>query len=136
MLSGGPFDAAQAFFDRLVARIDRLEAEVGQLKAAAAAQASAPNHAGKLCTIAYFMEMAGYKSKVSYYNHLDDEGWPQRIYRTGRPMLRYDDCKAYLDGRSGKPEGAFVKSKPGQGTRADEPRRRHPGRPAKLHPRA
>lgn len=91
----------------------------------------------KLVTIDHFiMEMLGYKSRITYYNHLDDEGWPQRVYPGGKPMLVLAECEAYmaklLSDRS-PPKGPFVKSKAGQGVRANQPKR-HTGRPAKVLP--
>lgn len=39
-------------------------------------------------------EMMGKKSKNWYYDHMKDEGFPQRIYLPGssRPVLDYDEC--------------------------------------------
>ena len=94
------------------------------------------SEAVKLVTIDHFVkEMLGYKSHVSYYNHLDDEGWPQRVYPGGKPMLVLSECEAYvaslLSDRT-PPPTPFVKSKAGQGVRANQPKRGHAGRPAKV----
>jgi len=77
--------------------------------------------------------MLRYKSRISYYDHIDDEGWPQRVF-VGKPMLVKSECEAYvrklLADRTAKP---FVKSTADQGVRAKQPgKRRHPGRPAKV----
>ena len=50
----------------------------------------------RFVTIDYFVkDMLGYKHRVSYYDHLNDPGWPQRVYPGGKPMLVYDECVAY-----------------------------------------
>lgn len=89
----------------------------------------------ELVSIEAFMAMLGYKSRVTYYDHLDDSGWPQRVYPAGKPMLRLDDCKAYIAKKltdTTVPK-RFKRSMAGQGVRADRPsRKRHPGRPAKA----
>lgn len=93
----------------------------------------------RFVTIEYFIKtMMGYKSKVSYYNHLDDERWPQRVYPGGgKPMLIYDECVAYqewLIKRGRRPEGQkFRKHKLPP---LPDGRKRHAGRPAKAHPAA
>jgi hypothetical protein len=49
-------------------------------------------------SLSFFVhEMMGKKSKNWYYNHLADEGFPQRIYLPGsrHPVLDYADCIAY-----------------------------------------
>lgn len=80
----------------------------------------------KFVTIDYFIkQMLGYKSRISYYNHRNDAGFPQRVYPFGgpgsKPMLVYAECAAYLQLVIDKRDG--VTKKPG--------RKRHPGRPAK-----
>lgn len=76
----------------------------------------------KFVSIDFFVkEMLGYKSRITYYNHVGDEGFPQRVYPGGKPMLVYDECVAYLRRVMDRRDGA--KKKPG--------RKRHPGRPAK-----
>ena len=48
-------------------------------------------------TITYFLtQMLGRKSRGTYYNHIDDPGWPQRVMIGGQPMLNYDDCASYI----------------------------------------
>lgn len=57
----------------------------------------------RFVTIGYFIhDMLGYKSRVSYYNHLGDKGWPQRVYPDGKPLLVYDECVAYQRSLMGK----------------------------------
>lgn len=53
----------------------------------------------KFVTIDYFWrDMLGRGSRTWFYNHVNDPGFPQRVYPDGgRPMLLYDDCKAYVD---------------------------------------
>lgn len=47
-------------------------------------------------TITYFIKnMLGFKARGTYYNHLDEPGWPQRVYPVGKPMLVYSECLAY-----------------------------------------
>lgn len=49
-------------------------------------------------TLGFFVhEMLGMRSKNWYYNHLKDEGFPQRVYLPGstRPALDYDECIAW-----------------------------------------
>jgi|SRR5882672_1625526 len=89
----------------------------------------------RFVTIEYFIkEMMGYKSKVSYYNHLNDEGWPQRVYPgSGKPLLRYEDCVAYQEmllKQGGKrPTGTFKKRRLPP---LPDGRKRHSGRPVKA----
>jgi len=95
-------------------------------------QAADPTGHQRFVTIDYFMkEMLGYKSKVTYYNHLADEGWPQRVYPTGKPMLVYDECVAYQQQLMSKrvPTGRFKKSRPPP---LPDGQKRHRGRPAKV----
>jgi hypothetical protein len=73
-------------------------------------------------TLEYFMvEMLGFKSKQSYYDHASKPGWPQRVYPGGKPMLVLEECRAYqrrlMDSRAPEQQPAV----PG-------PKRR-PGRP-------
>ena len=82
-----------------------------------------PANHKQFVTIAYFMvEMLGFTSRQSYYDHLSEPGWPQRVLPGGRPMLVYAECLAYqqslLDNRAPPP--------------APPPKRRkrHTGRPA------
>jgi len=86
----------------------------------------------RLVTIEFFVKnMLGYKSKVTYYNHIDDEGWPQRVWPGGKPMLVYSECLAYLErlkANRAPPAEPYVKpNKKNPGAR-----QRHPGRPARL----
>lgn len=92
-----------------------------------------PSHP-RFVTIDYFIkDMLGYKSRISYYNHIKDPRWPQRVYPTGdKPMLDFDECVAFMEWKKGnreKPATPFKKSRP-------EPlpggKKRHPGRPAKV----
>lgn len=86
----------------------------------------------RFVTIDYFIkEMLGYKSRITYYNHLKDEGWPQRVYPAGKPMLVYDECVAYQRRLMSKrtPPGRFKKSRPPP---LPDGKKRHPGRPAKV----
>jgi hypothetical protein len=76
-------------------------------------------------SIEYFViEMLGFKSRSTYYNHRHDKGWPQRVYPTGKPMLVYEECLAYqkmlMDQRNPPPV-----HKPPPGVR-------RPGRPRKA----
>lgn len=51
----------------------------------------------ELITIEEFMAMLGYKSTVSYYNHRNDPGYPQRVYLGGKPpMLVKEECLDYM----------------------------------------
>lgn len=48
-------------------------------------------------TITYFItQMLHRRARGTYYNHLDDPGWPQRVMIGGKPMLNYDDCLGYI----------------------------------------
>lgn len=90
----------------------------------------------RLVTIDYFIkEMMGWKTLSSYYSHIDDEGWPQRVYpNTKKPMLVLSECQAYIDGLMAnreKPVAKFKRAKAGEGVRADQ-KPRHRGRPAKV----
>lgn len=81
-------------------------------------------------TIMYFIKtMLGFKARATYYNHLDEPGWPQRVYPTGthKPMLVYSECVAYLrqlEAKRAAPAPAPEAPQP------DKPRR--PGRPVKA----
>ena len=69
----------------------------------------------KLVTITYFVtQMLGMNARQWYYHHRDTPGLPQRVYVAGKPMLIYDECKAFVD-------RAIAARRP----------RRHTGRPAK-----
>jgi hypothetical protein len=51
-------------------------------------------------TLKYFVvEMLGYADVVSYYNHMHEPGFPQRVYPTSakKPMLVYEECVAYQE---------------------------------------
>lgn len=83
----------------------------------------------RFVTIDYFvMEMLGYKNRTTYYNHINDEGWPQRVYPAGKPMLVYDECVAYqqriIADRTPPPEPYVKPKKAGP--------KRHVGRPARA----
>lgn len=56
-----------------------------------------PQEHPRFVTIDFFVkDMLGYKHRVSYYDHINDRGWPQRVYPGGtKPMLVYDECVAY-----------------------------------------
>ncbi|MER9336034.1 hypothetical protein NKJ06_18925 [Mesorhizobium sp. M0293] len=78
----------------------------------------------RFVTIDYFVKtMLGYKHRVSYYDHINDPGWPQRVYPGGKPMLVYDECVAYQ--RQKMAERDPQRPTPTNG------RKRHVGRPAK-----
>lgn len=85
----------------------------------------APQEHPRFVTIDFFVkDMLGYKHRVSYYDHINDPGWPQRVYPGGtKPMLVYDECVAYqrmkMAEREGKPKASAPAGK------------RHVGRPAK-----
>jgi hypothetical protein len=75
----------------------------------------------RFVTIDYFViEMLGFRSRSTYYNHVGDPGWPQRVYPTGKPMLVYDECVAYqkmlMDQRDEPPvmKRLVVKRSPGR----------------------
>lgn len=54
--------------------------------------------APRLISIDEFIKgMLGHKSSSSYYNHIHEEGWPQRVWPSGKPMLVYDECVAYIE---------------------------------------
>jgi hypothetical protein len=78
-------------------------------------------------SISYFIKgMLGF-SRATYYNHLDQPGWPQRVYPTGtkKPMLIYSECLAYqrqLE-EARKPAPAAPEPEP------KAPQKRRPGRP-------
>lgn len=78
-------------------------------------------------SISYFIKgMLGF-SRATYYNHLDQPGWPQRVYPTGtkKPMLVYAECLAYQrqleEARGPAPAAPVVEPK--------APQKRRPGRP-------
>jgi hypothetical protein len=87
----------------------------------------------RFVSIKFFVqEMLGYAALSTYYNHIDDEGWPQRVYPGGKPMLVYEECVDYmrlLMDKRGRRE-PFSKPEPqmpGSG------KKRHTGRPAGLY---
>lgn len=84
----------------------------------------------RFVTIDYFIkDMLGYSNRTSYYNHMDDPGWPQRVYPAGKPMLVYDECVAYqrqIMANRTPPAEAYVKPSKKLGEK------RHVGRPAKA----
>ncbi|RJT28403.1 hypothetical protein D3227_34365 [Mesorhizobium waimense] len=86
----------------------------------------------KLATIDYFIkDMLGYKSRVSYYNHINEPGWPQRVYLAGRkPMLVYDECLAYQRRLMAERDPPPPDKKP----ELPDGKQRHVGRPAKVPP--
>jgi len=95
---------------------------------------ASPGHK-RYVSLKYFaVEMLGFKSSVSYYNHMHEPGWPQRIWITPRrPMLDYEECLAFQKARYGsapvEPLERQHLPKP--------PRKRRTGRPVKPpHPRA
>lgn len=72
-------------------------------------------------TITHFIKnMLGFKARGTYYNHLDEPGWPQRVYPLGKPMLVYAECVAYLRKVEAAREAAAVPL---------PVKRRRPGRP-------
>lgn len=79
----------------------------------------------RFVTIDYFVkDMLGYRNRVTYYDHINDPGWPQRVYMPGgKPMLVYDECVAFL--RQMMAKRAPAPAKPTDG------RKRRPGRPVK-----
>ena len=89
-----------------------------------------PDDGLRFVTIGYFIQtMLGYAALSTYYNHINDEGWPQRVYPGGRPMLVYEECVAYMRQLMANrvPPPPFVKPEPQGG------KKRHPGRPAGLY---
>jgi len=55
------------------------------------------NNLPRYVTITYFVtQMLGRRARGTYYNHLGDPGWPQRVMIGGKPMLNLDDCTAYI----------------------------------------
>lgn len=72
-------------------------------------------------TITYFLtQMLGRRSRGTYYNHLNDPGWPQRVMVGGRPMLNLEDCQAY------------IRRQDEAGRKPPEPVKRKRGRPRKA----
>jgi len=60
--------------------------------------AAARDEHKRYVTIGFFThDMMGRKSKNWFYNHANDEGFPQRVYLPGahRPVLDYDECLAF-----------------------------------------
>lgn len=84
-----------------------------------------PQEHPRFVTIDFFVkDMLGFKNRVSYYHHIDEPGWPQRVYPAGRkPMLVYDECVAY---QRMKMAERNQPAKP-----VPNGRKRHVGRPAK-----
>ena len=82
----------------------------------------------KLVSIEYFVtQMLGYKAKSTYYQHMHEPGWPQRVYPGSKAMLVLSECEAYIAKLKADRTPAPVKP----------PKvKRHTGRPAKLHPLA
>jgi hypothetical protein len=64
----------------------------------------------KFVTIDFFVkDMLGYKSRITYYNHIGDEGWPQRVYPAGKkPKLLYEECIAYVQSKTDARDGNTV----------------------------
>ena len=91
------------------------------------------NRPTRFVTIGFFVrEMLGYAALSTYYNHIEDEGWPQRVYPGGKPMLVYEECVDYmrlLMAKRGRRE-PFQKPEPQIQT---PERKRHTGRPAGLY---
>jgi hypothetical protein len=57
------------------------------------AEAAVPRYV----TITHFLtQMLGRKSRGTYYNHVNDPGWPQRVMIGGKPMLNIEDCLNYI----------------------------------------
>jgi hypothetical protein len=86
-----------------------------------------PQHK-RLVPLKYFVvEMLGFKNVVSYYNHMHEPGFPQRVYPTAakKPMLIYEECLAYQDKVTHR--APVVVDKPPAPSR-----KRHTGRPAKV----
>jgi hypothetical protein len=80
----------------------------------------------RLITIEQFIiGMMGFRSRISYYNHQGEPGWPQRVYIGKKPMLRYDDCMAYYNG---------LVSDPVPEAKTPPVRRRRVGRPVRPPP--
>jgi len=61
----------------------------------------------RFITIGEFVKMMGRRSRNWYYNHLKDEGFPQRIYLPGndKPVLDLDECIAYQQRATKTPPG-------------------------------
>lgn len=57
-----------------------------------------PRHGPRFVSVEYFWkEMLGLTNKSWFYNHKNDPGMPRRVYFGGKPMLLYDECRAYID---------------------------------------
>lgn len=83
----------------------------------------------RFVTIDYFIkEMLGFQSRITYYNHIGDEGWPQRVYPAGmKPMLLYSECLAYVQGKM------LERVAPVRQKKTPPPKKkRRPGRPVKA----
>jgi hypothetical protein len=87
-------------------------------------------------TLKYFaVEMLGYADLVSYYNHMHEPGFPQRVYPTGKkkPMLVYEECLAYQERVMAARAEAKTEAKRHKKT---VPLKRRPGRPVGSKTRA
>ncbi|SIT55421.1 hypothetical protein BQ8794_210114 [Mesorhizobium prunaredense] len=86
--------------DHIDRQLQRVLAELAALRERLASQSPDPAYVqpAELCTIDEFvMGMLGFRSRVSYYNHINQPGWPQRIVVGGkRPMLKRADGEAYV----------------------------------------
>ncbi|RWJ96998.1 hypothetical protein [Mesorhizobium sp.] len=86
----------------------------------------------RFVTIEFFVkDMLGFKHRVSYYDHKNDPGWPQRAYPAGpgsKPMLVYDECVAYQRLKMAERDPLPLFKRPGP----PEGKKRHVGRPAKV----
>jgi hypothetical protein len=90
----------------------------------------------RFVTIDYFIkEMLGFRSRITYYNHIGDPGWPQRVYPAGpKPMLLYSECLAYVQDKMKarvSPHAHLYTHKPPK-TKTPPPKKRRPGRPVKA----
>jgi hypothetical protein len=83
----------------------------------------------RFVTIDYFVkEMLGFRSRITYYNHIGDPGWPQRVYPAGpKPMLLYSECLAYVQSKM-KARVSPLRLK----AKTPPPKKRRPGRPVKA----
>lgn len=74
----------------------------------------------KFVTITYFVrEMLGRRSRDWFYDHVNDEGMPQRVTVGDKVMLSFEDCTRYIE---------QLKSK----AKVTAPRKRGRGRPRKI----
>lgn len=118
--------------DHLDRQLQRVLTELAELRQQVAALSGQPAQAAELherwCTIDHFMKMLGYKTRVSYYNHVGDPGFPQRVYSGSKAYLIHSECVAYL--KKVEADRTLPASPPLPA------KKRHPGRPAKLHAQA